>query len=76
MPFSPSKDRGVKLTGVERAKSRIISSGLGDTAAKNPFLLSKAEERAARKKQMELRDGLTIPRRYVQPSPSCLSLFC
>lgn len=53
------------LTGLERAKSRIITSGLGDTAAKNPFLLSKAEERAARKKQMELRDGLTVPRRYV-----------
>lgn len=37
----------------------------GDASTKNPFLLSKAEERAAAKKQSELRGELTVPRRYV-----------
>ena len=55
---------------VERTKTRIISSGLGDGVPKNPFLLSRTEEREAAKKQLQLQSGLTVPRRYVA---SCAS---
>jgi hypothetical protein len=55
---------------IERTKTRIISSGLGDGVPKNPYLLSRAEEREAAKKQLQLQSGLTVPRRYVAPSVS------
>jgi len=54
-----------KTNELERTKTRIISSGLGDGVPKNPFLLSRAEEREAAKKQLQLQSGLTVPRRYV-----------
>jgi hypothetical protein len=50
---------------IERTKTRIISSGLGDGVPKNPYLLSRTEEREAAKKQLQLQSGLTVPRRYV-----------
>lgn len=50
---------------VERTKTRIITSGTGDAPPKNPFLLSRAEEREAAKKQLRLQSELTVPRRYV-----------
>lgn len=46
----------------ERSKSRIISTPEG-TTAKNPFLLSKDEEKAVAKRQREVRHELTVPRR-------------
>jgi len=59
--FENAKEARADL--VERTKTRIITSGVGDAAPKNPFLLSKAEEREAAKKQLQLQKELTVPRR-------------
>jgi large subunit GTPase 1 len=46
----------------ERSKMRIISAP-GETAKKNPYLLSADEEREVAKKKVDLQYDLRVPRR-------------